>query len=113
MSERKNKRAAENIAGSEEMTFIVEPVHVEIGSGYTVAISYDEEQRPILDIKTYGQVDITQLRRDIARAFPNAQIRRLNQTGSVAVIKAKREKSKTKKKRELNHRPKFCAQKRD
>jgi hypothetical protein len=100
MSERKNKRGTENIVeeGSEEMTFIVEPTRVEIGSGYTVAFSYDEGEKPIIDVKTYGQVDIVQLRRDIARAFPNAQIRRLNQTGSVTVTKAKKRRGKTKKK---------------
>lgn len=99
MAERKNKRALENAvtADSEEVSFILEPNHVEVGSGYTVAVSYGEDERPIVDVKTYGQVDIAQLRRDIGRAFPNAQIRRLNQARSVTVAKVKQRKKKNRK----------------
>lgn len=77
--------------------FIVEPTNVEIGSGYTVAVSYDEEDVQIIDIKTFGQVDMAQLRRDIARHFPNAEIRRLNQTPSVTIVKAEKRKTRKKK----------------
>jgi hypothetical protein len=99
MAERKNKRGSENAVtlDSEEVSFILEPNHVEVGSGYTVAVNYDEDERPIVDVKTYGQVDIAQLRRDIGRAFPNAQIRRLNQARSVTVAKAKKRKEKTRR----------------
>jgi hypothetical protein len=99
MAERKNKRGSENAVtlDSEEVSFVLEPNHVEVGSGYTVAVNYDEDERPIVDVKTYGQVDIAQLRRDIGRAFPNAQIRRLNQARSVTVTKAKKRKEKTRR----------------
>jgi len=99
MAERKNKRGSENsvTVDSEDMGFILEPNHVEVGSGYTVAVSYGEDERPVVDVKTYGQVNIAQLRRDIGRAFPNAQIRRLNQEGSVTVAKVKARKKKTRK----------------
>jgi hypothetical protein len=95
----KNKREGENtaIVDSEDMSLVLEPNHVEMGSGYTVAISYDEDDKPIVDVKTYGQVDLTQLRRDIQRAFPNAEIRKLNQQGSVTVTKVKKRKDRTKK----------------
>jgi hypothetical protein len=99
MAERKSKRGTENTVtvDSEEMSFILEPNRVEMGAGYTVAVSYDEDERPIVDVKTYGQVDIAQLRRDISRAFPNAQIRKLDQTGSVTVAKTKKRKDRTRK----------------
>jgi hypothetical protein len=99
MAERKSKRGSENAASvdSEEASFIFEPNHVEVGSGYTVAVDYDEDQRPVVDVKTYGEVDIAQLRRDIERAFPNAQIRRLNQARLVTVVKAKKRKEKTRR----------------
>jgi hypothetical protein len=99
MAERKNKRGSENsvTVDSEDTSFILEPNHVEVGSGYTVAVNYGEDERPIVDVKTYGQVDIAQLRRDIGRAFPNAQIRRLNQARSVTVAKVKQTKKKTRK----------------
>ena len=100
MSERKSKRGSENVVeiSSEEATFIVEPTNVEIGSGYTLAVSYDEEDRPIVDVKTFGQVDMAQLRKDIARYFPNAEIRKLNQTRSVTIVKADKGKIRKKKK---------------
>jgi hypothetical protein len=99
MAERKNKRGSDNAitVDSEDMGFILEPNHVEVGSGYTVAVSYGEDERPVVDVKTYGQVDIAQLRRDIGRAFPNAQIRRLNQERSVTVAKVKARKKKSRK----------------
>ena len=91
MSMRKNKRATEGIVeiDSEETSFILEPAQIEVGSGYTVAVSYDEEDRPIVDVKTYGQVDIAQLRRSIERTFPNAQIRHLNRSESATLVKTK------------------------
>ena len=96
MAERKNKRGSENAVtiDSEDMSFILEPNHVEVGSGYTVAVSYGEDERPVVDVRTYGQVDFAQLRRDIGRAFPNAQIRRLSQARSVTVAKVKQRKKK-------------------
>jgi hypothetical protein len=99
MSDRKNKRAsisaAETLSG--ETPFVIEAANVEIGSGYTLAVSYDESNRPIVDIKTIGQVDIAQLRRNISRTFPNAQIRKLCRADSVTIVRASAKKKKHKK----------------
>lgn len=100
MAERKHKRESEGLVemGSEESSFILEPTQVEVGSGYTVSVKYDENEKPIIDVKTYGEVDITKLRREIERAFPNAQIRRVKQTQSVTIVKKRKRKRNTKKK---------------
>jgi hypothetical protein len=100
MAERKHKRGSEEIARleTEEASFVLEPAEVEVGSGYALAVSYDENENPIVDIKTYGEINITQVRREIAQLFPNARIRQLNQTGSVFVSKKSKGKSKTRKK---------------
>ena len=101
MSERKSKRLSETenpIAYSEETTFIVEPAQVEVGAGYTVAVSHDEHAREIVDVKTYGQVDMNQLVKEIKRFFPDAEIRRFNKTSSVAVVKSSERKDKKRKK---------------
>jgi hypothetical protein len=92
VADRKSKRGSESNVevDPEDMNFILEPSSIEVGSGYTLAVSHDENEKPVIDIKTYGHVDIVQLRKDIMRIFPYAQIRRLNQTGSVTVVKAKR-----------------------
>lgn len=82
---------------SEELGFILEPKQVEIGSGYSVSISYDENEKPTIEVKTYGEVDVPKMRREIKRMFPNVQIRQLVQAGSVAVVKKPRRKRSTKK----------------
>lgn len=100
MPERKHKRDPESFIelDSEELGFVLEPTHIEIGSGYTISVSYDEKEKQIVDVKTYGEVDIAKLRRQIERAFPKAQIRQLNQTRSVTIVKRRRRKHSTKKK---------------
>ena len=100
MAERKHKRESEVPIEleSEEMGFVLQPTHVEVGSGYTVSVNYDENEKPIIDVKTYGEVDIARLRMEIERLFPNAQIRQLSQTRSVTIVKKRKRKSNTKRK---------------
>jgi hypothetical protein len=98
MAERKHKRETEEIETDEEETsFILEPTQLEIGSGYTLSVNYDENEKPIINIKTYGQVDVMKLRREIEKLFPNAQINQLNQAHSITVVKRRKGKSKRKK----------------
>jgi len=94
MAERKHKRESNGFIelDAEELGFVLEPTQVEVGSGYTVSVSYDENEKPIIDVKTYGEVDITKLRREIERAFPNAKIRQLSQTQSVTIVKKRKRK---------------------
>jgi hypothetical protein len=100
MAEKKHKRESESLIelDSEELGFVLEPTQVEVGSGYTVSVSYDENEKPIIDVKTYGEVDIAKLRKEIERIFPNAQIRQLNQTQSVTIVKKRKRKRNIKKK---------------
>jgi hypothetical protein len=100
MSERKHKCVPGSFIelDSEEPGFVLEPTQVEVGSGYTISISYDENEKPIVDVKTYGEVDIAKLRKEVERVFPNAQIRQLNQTQSVTVVKKCRRKHPIKRK---------------
>jgi hypothetical protein len=78
--------------------FEIEHTQIEIGSGYTLQVSRDENEHPIVYLKTYGKVDIQKLRREIERTFPNAHIRQLSQTPTVTVAKTKRKKSNTRRK---------------
>jgi hypothetical protein len=100
MPERKHKREPESFIelDSEELGFVLEPTQIEIGSGYTISVSYDRNEKQIVDVKTYGEVDISKIRRDIEQAFPNAKIRQLNQTRSVTIVKRRKRKRATKKK---------------
>jgi hypothetical protein len=95
MAERKHKREAENPElETEESCFILEPTQVELGSGYTLSVSYDENEDPIVNIKTYGLVNIAKLRREIEKIFPNARIKQLNQTHSIAIVKKRKKKNR-------------------
>jgi hypothetical protein len=99
MAERKQKRETEEVEEieTEENGFLIRPTQVEIGSGYTMAVSYDENDKVIVDVKTYGVVDLAQLRREILRAFPDAKIRKLDQSRSLIVAKKhKKERKSTK-----------------
>jgi len=99
MAEKKHKRESENLLelDSEELGFALEPAQVEVGSGYTVSVSYDENEKPVIDVKTYGEVDIAKLRKEIERMFPNAQIQQLDQPPSVTIVKKRKRKPKIKR----------------
>lgn len=100
MAERKHKRPSEDIAELDEDTgILLEPTQVELGSGYSLAVSYDENERPLVDIKTYGQVDLARLRREIQGIFPNAQIRQKGQPQKVTVARKNKRKLGAGKKR--------------
>lgn len=105
MAERKSKRGSETFEEIDvgECTFLMEPARVEIGSGYTLQVSYDEDEKPVVDIKTYGRVDLAKLRKDIQRAYPEAHIRRLNQHQTITIIKPQ-VKKKPSAKRKLHQK---------
>ncbi len=97
--DQKDKREPEASGlSTEESGFEIEPAQIEIGSGYTLQVSCDENEKPIIDVKTYGKIDMQKLRREIERTFPNAQIRQMNQTSCVTVAKKSKKKPKPRKK---------------
>jgi hypothetical protein len=61
---------------TEEQGFLLEPERVEMGTGYTIKIDYDQQDNQIVSIKTYGKVDLTKIKHEIKKAFPEAQIKR-------------------------------------
>jgi hypothetical protein len=96
MAERKSKREENLIElGQEETSFVLEPAKVEVGSGYALSVHYDEHDKPIVDIKTYGKVDLEKLHKEIERMFPNACIHHPTQAPLITI--AKKEKKKRKK----------------
>lgn len=100
MTERKHKRGSEDIAElDQDADILVEPTQIELGAGYTLAVSHDENERPVVDIKTYGQVDLAWLRKEIEGVFPNAQIRQKGQPQTVTVAKKNKRKPGATRKR--------------
>jgi hypothetical protein len=94
LAERRQKRETNEPIelDSEGLGFVLEPTHVELGSGYTVSVNYDENETPIINVKTYGEVDVEKLRREIERAFPRAQIRQINPTKTITVVRKRKRK---------------------
>jgi hypothetical protein len=82
-----------------ETCFVLEPTQVEVGSGYMVTVDYDENEEQVVEIKTFGHVDLVRLRREIRRLFPDAKIRRLNHTQSVVIAKRDMKKRRSKRTR--------------
>lgn len=99
MSERKQKQTENTELDVEETSFMLEPSQVEVGAGYTVQVKYNELEKPIVNVKTYGNVDLVKIRKDIERIFPNAQIRQLNQPTTITVAKVNIRKLRKKKRR--------------
>jgi hypothetical protein len=94
LSQRRIKRDDSSPAFDlEETGFVINPAKVEIGSGYAVTVAYDENDDAIVDVKTYGNVDMAKVHMELETLFPKARIRHLVPTSSVALIR------KTKKKR--------------
>jgi len=100
LDDQKNKREPESPSEltPEETGFVLEPTSIEVGAAYTVQLSLDENEKTVVDVKTYGQIDQQKLRREIERMFPNAKIRQLNQNPSVIVAKKTKKKPSNRKK---------------
>ncbi|MEM3703113.1 MAG: hypothetical protein QXX79_01620 [Candidatus Bathyarchaeia archaeon] len=101
MSEKRHKRehiSAAKLNLPKDFGFILEPAKIEIGSGYAISLSYDEDGNPIVDVKTYGKVDSAKIKKDIERLYPNAQIRQLSQESTVTIVRKGKGKGKSKAK---------------
>ena len=66
---------------------------LELGSGYSILLDYVSES-PIVYVKTYGEVDLASLRKEIGRHYPGAKIEGLNYNVPVRVVRKGRPKSK-------------------
>jgi len=62
MPERKKKRRFSDLFGfNEDFLFGQEPI--EGGSGYSISVTYDNRGKPVVQVKTHGDVDVAELRR--------------------------------------------------
>lgn len=85
---------------------------VELGEGYSISIRYDEEGPPTIHVKTYGDVDLRELLKEIRRRYPHAEIRGLEGPPVIEVIakpglKRKRERFKKRKPKRKTRRRKL------
>lgn len=47
-------------------------------SGYSISVVYGPDGKPIVNVETYGDVNKEELRREIERMYPGAEIRGLD-----------------------------------
>lgn len=99
MQDRKRRREIIEVGEDEDREgfFILEPVPVELGVGYSVSICHDDVGDEILHVKTYGKLDERELLKELRRKYPKAKIEGLEAALSVGYF-GKRKKRKTPKK---------------
>ena len=66
-----------------ESLLLTEPDPIEIASGYSISVRYDNEGRPMIYVKRYGDVDTRGLRREIERTYPGAHIQGLESPSAI------------------------------
>ncbi len=89
---RKKKRSFFDLFNFEENFFDLDLG--EEGSGYSISVTYDETGKPIVDVKTKGDIDKAKLREQIMKQYPNAEIRGLETEPLVRFVEESEEKNK-------------------
>jgi len=86
MSERKKKRRFSDLFGFDEEDFLFGQKPIEGGSGYSISVTYDSSGKPVVQVKTQGDVDVVELRRDIEQRYPGARIEGLEKKPLIKVV---------------------------
>lgn len=82
------------------------------GSGYSISVTYDDTGKPVVHVKTRGDIDVAELCRDIEQRYPRARIEGLAKHPLIRVVdeekeekerKQEKKKSKTEDKEKKNH----------
>ena len=100
MPERKRKRRFFDLFGFDEEDFLFKREPAEGGSGYSISVTYDEKGKPVVQVKTYGDVDVAELRRDIEQRYPGARIEGLEKKPLIRIVDEEEEKEEAKDEKE-------------
>ena len=95
MAERKRKRRFFDLFGFGEEDFLFGGEPTEGGSGYSISVTYDEKGKPVVHVKTQGDVDTAELRRDIEKRYPGAKIEGLEKKPLIRIIDEDEEEKKS------------------
>jgi hypothetical protein len=95
LEDRRQRKSSPDLADMDEhQSFLLtEPEPIEIASGYSISVKYDEEGKPTICVKKYGDVDTRGLRREIERNYPGAQIQGLEKPQAIEVKKERKRKT--------------------
>ena len=101
MPNRKRKRPFFDLFDFDEEDFLFGREPVEGGSGYSISVTYDESGKPVVQVKTHGDVDVAALCRDIERRYSGARIEGLDEKPLIRIVgEEKEEKNKRKGKQD-------------
>jgi len=67
---------------------------------YSISVTYDEEGKPVVEVKTYGDVDVAELRRDIEQRYPGARIEGLEKKRLIRIVDDEEAEKKAEDKKE-------------
>ncbi len=93
VGKRRKRRNIFDLFGFEEESFLGE-VPAKGGSGYSMSVTYDGTGKPVVQVKTSGEIDSTELRREIEKQYPGARIVGLEEKPLIRVIREKKLESK-------------------
>jgi len=101
MSKRKRRKGFFDFSDFFDLSFdeekLFEEAPMEGGSGYSISVTYDEKGKPVVKVKTYGDVDTAELRRDIERQYPGAKIEGLEKEPLIKIVDEETEEAKNRK----------------
>ncbi len=86
MPERKRKKRFSDLLGFDEKGFLSSEDGGGRGSGYSISVTYDEAGKPVVQVKTYGDVDVAELRRNIEQQYPGARVEGLEKKPLIRII---------------------------
>jgi hypothetical protein len=90
-----DRKRINEILGSDLARFedgLLESEALELGSGYSILLDSANEAQ-VVYVKTYGEVDLVALRKEIGRHYPGAKIEGLISNTPVRVTQRRRSKS--------------------
>ena len=100
MPERKRKRRFFDLFGFGEEDFLFGGEPTGAGSAYSISVTYDDKGKPMVQVKTQGDVDTTKLRKDIEQRYPGAKIEGLEKKPLIRIIDEEEEEKKSEREKE-------------
>jgi Fe-S cluster assembly scaffold protein SufB len=99
MSKRKRRQQFFDLFNFDKEDFLFGREPIEGGSGYSISVAYGEEDKLVVRVEAHGDVDVTELRRDIEERYPGARIEGLEKQQLIRIVDEQEEKKKTEWKR--------------
>jgi len=106
MPKEKRKKGFFDLFGPDEDFLFDAKSFSEGGSGYSISVTHDEKGKPVVKVQTHGDVDATELRRDIEQRYPGAKIERLEKHPLIRVVGGEPTSKDEKQKKEELKEPK-------